>query len=238
MMFLQKQTRKNERGNVLFLIMIGIVFIGLLTMVLTRNSSSVDQSGDREQIQVKIGQVLRYAKSIEAAMQEMRLRGISENDFSFENATTATDYTNANCTTTDCRLFDVGGAGLVYRNVAQGINDGSEWIFTGENNVGTTADPVGTTAARSGNDLIMLLPNANAQFCIELNRNLGVGDGTNIPLDTGGVDTGEFTGAFANSLNIIDGDPTPFELDGQTAGCFMDGADSNRVYMYYVLLPR
>ena len=229
---------KCERGNVLWFILIGVALIAMLTMVLSRTGSNVDQSADVEQLRITSGQILRYAKSIEAGIQQLKLRGISENDISFQNSTTATDYTNANCAGTDCRLFDSGGAGLSYREFTS-ANGGVDWIFTGANNVGTTAGPVGSTAARSGNDLIMLLPDTSTELCIQINRQLGVGTPGTLPTETTGIDTTEFTGTFATGgPSILDGDPSPFELDRETAGCFIDASDSNRVYFYQVVLTR
>ncbi|MEM7618766.1 MAG: hypothetical protein AAF244_05250 [Pseudomonadota bacterium] len=156
-----------QRGNVLWLIMVAIVLLGAVTMVLTRSGTTVDQSGDVEQQRIRAGKILRYAKSLESGIQNMRLRGISESEISFENPDTATDYKNADCDDAadrnfpDCLLFDVQGQGLLYTDPYAGVNDGSEWIFTGANNVGSTADPIGTTAARTGNDLVMLLPSSS-----------------------------------------------------------------------------
>ena len=214
-------------------------------MILSRGGSSTEQSGDFERNRIQAGQILRYAKSIETAIQEMKLRDISENDISFENSETATDYTNANCDAAGdrsfpgCMLFDVEGAGLTYRNFAS-ANDGSDWIFTAANNVGTTAGPVGSTAARSGNDIIMLLPNVDDTLCIQINRDLGVGTSGTLPVETTGIDTTEFTGAFATGgPTILDGDPTPFELNNETAGCFIDeNATPDVTYFYYVVLAR
>lgn len=227
----------------LWFLMVAIVLLGAITMVISRSGSSVDQSGDVEQQRIRAGQIMRYAKSLESAIQEMRLRGISENDISFENPDTATNYTNASCDAAadasfpDCLLFDVQGAGLRYQAPPTGTNDGSEWIFSGANNVGSAADPVGTTAARSGNDLVMLLPSANTALCIQINRELDVGVAGTLPTETTGIDTAAFTGAYANSLTLIDGDPALL-LDGEEAGCFIDANDSNKVYFYYVLLAR
>lgn len=239
----QKSPQKNQAGNALFFILIAIVMLGLLTVLLSRSGSSVEQSGDFERDRIQAGQILRYAKSIETAIQEMKLRDISENDISFENPTTATDYTNANCDAAgdrsfpSCMLFDIEGAGLTYRNFPR-ANDGSDWIITGANNVGTTAGPVGSTADRSGNDIIMLLPNMDDNLCIQINRDLDVGTGGTLPVDTTGIDTTEFTGTFAaGGPTILDGDPTPFELNNETAGCFVDDA-SSITYFYYVVLAR
>lgn len=230
----------SEHGNALWFILIAVVLLGALTMILSRGGTSVNQSGDVEQLRIKSGQILRYTKSIEAAIQQMiQIRGISENNISFENATTATDYTNTNCTSNDCKIFNVEGGGMAYKNFS-GINDGSDWIFNSSNNVGTSAGPIGTTAAGTGNDLLMLLPNVDTDLCIQINRDLSVGTAGTLPTDAGGIDTSAFTGAYASGgPTILDGDPTPFELDKHNAGCFTDTLPNPDVtYFYYVLLAR
>ncbi|NCT40232.1 MAG: hypothetical protein GW778_01025 [Alphaproteobacteria bacterium] len=237
--------QNTQNGNALFFILIAVVMLGLLTMILSRGGSNTEQTGDFERNSIMLGQVMRYAKSVENAVQEMRLRDISENEISFENSITSIDYTNPNCDDASdrnfprCMIFDVGGSGLSYRNFS-GANDGSDWIFTSANNVGTTARPIGTTTAGSGNDLIMLLPNIDAALCTQINRDLGVGTTGTIPAETTGIDTTEFTGSYPSaSLIVLDGDPTPFELDGQAAGCFTDENASPAVtYFYQVLLAR
>ncbi|HBR68930.1 MAG TPA: hypothetical protein DEA55_06100 [Rhodospirillaceae bacterium] len=233
-------TRRNaESGNVIWIILVAIVLLGLLTAILSRSGSSVDQSGDFEKLRVRATQVMRYTKSIESAIQQMQTRGISESDISFENPATTTDYTNANCSVDDCKVFSTGG-GLTYQDPPSGANDGSEWIFTGANNVGTTAGPAGTTAASTGNDIIMLMPNASTELCLQINRDLGVGTAGTLPVETTGIATTAFTGAYAGGgPTILDGDPAPFELDRQSAGCFTDTAPNPDVtYFYAVILAR
>lgn len=232
-------SRAQETGNALWFILIGVVLLGVLTMVLSRSGSSVDQTADVEQLRVASGQILRYAQSIEAGIQNMKLRGVSESDISFANSVTATDYTNANCTATDCLVFDVGGAGLVYRNF-DSVNGGTDWIFTGANNVGTTAGPIGTTADGTGNDLVMLLPGVSEALCIQINRDLNVGTAGTLPAETTGVATAAFTGDYpTGGPTILDGDPTPFELDNEKAGCFINiPPNPDVIYFYYTVLER
>lgn len=226
--------RSHEQGNILWFILIAVVLLAGLTAVISRGGSSVEQSGDIEQLRLQASHLMRYAKSIETAVQEMQLRGVSENDISFENNITATDYTNAGCTDSGCMIFDVGGAGLTYRNF-ENIST-QDWIFTGANNVGTASGPVGTTGAGTGNDLVMLLPGISSQLCIQINRDLDIGTPGTIPEDQTGIATTEFTGAFPGGAAVIlDGDPAPFELDMQNAGCFTAGATN---YFYYVVLAR
>lgn len=229
----------SQSGNALWFILIAIVLIGALTMLLTRGASSVSQSGDVEQSRIRASQIMRYAQGLQSAIEQMRDRGVSESDISFQNTTTVTNYTNAHCAQADCKLFDINGGGQEYRKPPEGVNDGSEWIFTGANNVGSASGPVGTTAAVSGNDLIMLLPNANSDLCAQINRDMGIGIAGAIPEDHTGLDLTPFTGTYANTLNVIEGDPAPFELDGKTAGCFINKAVNPAVtYFYYVLLAR
>ncbi len=231
--------RSQEKGNALWFILIAVVLLALLTGILSRSGSSVDQSGDVEQLRIKAGQIFRTVKGIEAAIQQMKLRGLSENDISFENTVTAVDYTNANCTVSKCKIFDSAGGGQTYRDPPSSTNDGSEWIFTGAKNVGTAADPVGTTAAASGNDLLILLPAIRQNLCEQINKELGVTNPSSAPpVDTTGIATTAFTGSFpGGGPTVLDGDPAAFELNGHAAGCFLDDAAST-YYFYHVLLTR
>ena len=89
----------------------------------------------------------------------------------------------------------------------------------------------------------MLLPAANRDMCIQINKDFGIGTAGSIPVDETGIALAAFTGSFAASLTVIDGDAAPFELDGHTAGCFADGLGTpaltdDIIYFYYVLLAR
>jgi type II secretory pathway pseudopilin PulG len=228
--------RISEKGNVLWFILVGIVLLGALTLILSRSGSSVDQSADVEQLRVRAAQIMRYAKGIETAIDQMKIRGVSENDISFQNTVTTTDYTNARCTSVECRLFDPGGAGMAYQPPPPGTNDGSDWIFTGDNNIGSASDPIGTQGAGTGNDLIMLLPDMSEALCIQINRDLDVGSPGELPVDNGGVDISPFQGQYAAALREIDADPSML-LGGHNAGCFIDDTDDT-LYFYFVVLAR
>jgi type II secretory pathway pseudopilin PulG len=230
--------RVSEKGNVLWFILIGIVLLGALTLILSRSGSSVDQSADVEQLRVRASQILRYAKGLETAIEQMTTRGVSENDISFENTITTADYTNPHCTTdTSCLLFDPAGGGMTYLPAPAGTNDGSEWIFSGAHIVGSPSGPVGTYGLQTGNDLIMLLPNVNEALCRQINRDLHITSTDPLPFDYTPIDATPFAGVYDNADNRLDGDPAPFELDRKNAGCFYsEPADFN--YFYYVLLAR
>lgn len=229
--------RHSQKGNALWFILVGIVLLAALTMLLTRSGDTVSQSADAERLRIGASQLMRYAKGIENAVDQMKLRGISEGQISFQNTITTANYTNAACTTPDCKIFDPAGGGQEYRDPPGGVNDGSEWIFTGANNIGTTANPIGTTAIRTGNDLIALLPNVDQDLCVQINRELDVGTAGTLPQDGTAIATTAFTGSYANSLTIIDG--ASQELDGKAAGCFTaTNPNPDVIYFYYVLMAR
>ncbi|MCE7886996.1 MAG: hypothetical protein DYH13_05770 [Alphaproteobacteria bacterium PRO2] len=235
-------SRTSQHGNALWFILVAIVLLAALTVLLSRSGTNVDQSGDVEQQRIKASQILRWAKGVESAVEQMKLRGISESDISFENTVTAQDYSNASCDAhkdpNECKIFATGGGGQNYLTPPSGsAAPGSEWIFTGANNVGTAAYPVGTTAAGTGNDLVMLLPDANAALCSQINRDMEIDGG--IPTDATGIALTPFTGDYDAALVVIDGDGPPFELNGKASGCFTDtNATPDVTYFYYVVLPR
>ncbi len=229
-----------QNGNALWFILVAIVLLAGLTVVLTRGGSSVTQSGDVEQLRIAGSQLLRYAKGIESAIDQMKMRGISESQFSFEHDNPVV-YLNASCTVDDCKIFSVSGGGATYKNApSNAISAGTgAWIFTAANNVGTTANPVGTTAAMTGNDIIMLMPSMREDLCIQINRDLKVGTPGTLPEDSTALAVTPFDGTFVSGLTIIDGDPAPLELDGKQAGCFKATAPNpDVIYFYYVLLAR
>lgn len=232
--------KNSQSGNVLWFLLIGIVLIGLLTALVSRGTSSVDQSGDVEQMRIVGGQIMQTAKAFESAVEQMKLNGISESDISFQNNVTATDYTNSKCGDTSCRLFETGGAGLTYSpppaNALTTAN--TEWIFTGANNVGTTAGPIGTTAAGSGNDLLILLPNLTEGVCRQINRLMDVNGPSYAPPVDDGISLDEFVGTYDTTApaTILEGSAS-LELNGKSAGCFFDTATTG-YYFYQVLLER
>jgi hypothetical protein len=241
---MNKDPNISESGNALWFILVAIVLLGALTILLSRSGTSVNQTGDVEQSRLRAGQIMRTAKAIEAAIDQMKLRGVSESELSFENDVTVTDYANADCTVDECKIFAAGGGGQNYAAPPVGASTSdAEWIFTGGNNIGTAAYPVGTTIAGTGNDIIMLLADASPEMCAQVNKDLGIGTGGTLPEDETGLDLTPFTGTFGTSLVTIDGDPAPFELDGHPAGCFNDNKGTpatgdDTIYFYYVVLAR
>ena len=127
-----KPQHNTERGNALFFILIAVALLAALTMVISRSGSSVDQSGDFERNNIQASKVLRYAKSIETGIQDLLLRGCSENEISFWHDSDGDgdedgddDYYNANSPTDhSCHVFDTSGAGLTWVDISEEVASG------------------------------------------------------------------------------------------------------------------
>lgn len=229
-----------QSGNALWFILVAIVLLGALTMFLTRSGNSVTQSGDIEQLRVTASQILRYAKGLETAIDQMKMRGVSESDISFEHGTPAT-YVNSKCANSDCMVFGTGG-GQSYKPAPVAATP-IDWVFTGANNVGNTTRPVGTTAAGTGNDLLMMVEGISEPLCIQINRDLKVGTPGILPANDA-PDLTPFDGSYDDtSLTLIEGESPGYALNGVRGGCFKTpssnpGVDPDKIYFYYVLLAR
>jgi hypothetical protein len=206
-----------EKGSVLWFILIAVALIGILTVVLSRSSDRVNQSGNFEHARIKITQMMRFVQGIEAAIQQMKLNGVSESDISFEfNGTNV----NGNCTSNACKIFHVEGAGLNAQTPPAGLSSSSNWVFTGGNDVAG----IGTSGQA---DLIVILQNIDADFCAQINKDNG---------QTYAVDTGVDFSSFAGSFAVVE---TLENAAGKKSGCLaFDNAGTEEPFFYYVLLAR
>lgn len=213
------KTRAQERGNVLWFILIALVLIGLLTAVVSRSGSTVDQSADVEQLRIQVGQMLRFVKGVEAAITNMKLQGIGENQISFQSAETGATFENLNCTNNACRVFHVEGGGVSYQPPPANANASGQWTFVGTNDV----LGVGSTNA----DLVMMLTDVNQALCDQLNREFGV-----TYADDGDVDFTPFQGTYANTETLD-------QAARNSTGCLgFDNAGTSEPFFYHVLIQR
>jgi hypothetical protein len=231
---IHKQNRHHdaERGNVLWFILIVVVLLGALTMALSRSATNVDQSGDVEQQRISSSQILRYAKSLENAIQQLILNGCSESDISFENSI-ATEYENTNNPDNEsCFIFSPEGAGLNWQSFSEeDIFGGDDFVIVNNQKVlGVGSDDAGAR----GTDLVMFIK-MDSDLCLSINKDLGISTVTNdIKIDEGTF-TDLFTGTFSATPVEI-GNATGPALLGQTAGCGID--PSKQHVAFYVLLAR
>jgi len=249
-----------QNGNALFFILIAVVMLGLLTIILSRGGSNVEQTGSFERNTIQASKILRFAKSIEAAVQQMKLRNISENEISFQNDISTTDYTNSRCDDASdsnfpsCLVFDVEGAGLTYQkpdaNWLDNANSGEtyygDWLFTGDVCIPEIGEGRnGICAADTGNlELLAVLPYIDLTLCQQINKTVKARISTgNPPSDESSAWTSgssEFKGVYGVAARVL-ADPAPsVDIANSYTGCFEGDQDppSGTYHFYHVILAR
>lgn len=240
-----KDTRRDS-GNALWFIMLAIALLAALTISLTRSADTGGQTGDIEQARVRAAEIMRYAGSIEQAIERARLNNVGENSISFENAIVA-GYDNGRCPDENepCRLFGKGGGATYIRPRAEWLDAAfsaqplyGQWYFTGNvcvQDVGTGGADCAADADGGNEELVLFLPWIKLEICQQINTLLR--NPATAPVETGGAwpDTDpRFQGVFADGEIL--------EQAGRKSGCFA-GSGSNmppaNSYAYYhVLIER
>jgi hypothetical protein len=214
-----------ESGSALWFILLAIALLAALAITITRSSGTAEQSGGIEHQKIVASSLLRYAAGLEAAIEQMRLRGVSENDFSFNKAPLA-GYANANCgANTACQVFDTGGGGMTYQKPPSEAS-ANDWVFTGANKVTGVGDD-------ANNELLMILPDIGKDLCKEIDAEIGV---STIPAEAGAVDMAtKFQGSYAAG-GAIDAPA------GKKTGCFEGNSSgagvTGKYYLYHTLIAR
>ncbi len=231
----------NNSGNALWIILMAIAMLAFLTGIIARSSSSVNQSGSVEQARIKATSLLRFSQSVNTAVQQMMMNGMSENDLDFLAISGA--HNNTNCTATNCEVFHTDGGGIAYQTPAQLMNDTSHtdiWHVSTENLV----YQFGCDTADNGcTELLLLAPNIPLNICLQINKIQNITNPSNdAPRMLDILEGSAFTGAYSATVNAssIGGtdvtDEAP-QVKGKGAGCVYDVTD-DIYYFYQILIPR
>lgn len=221
---------KQQSGNILFTILIAIILIAALTVAITRGDSGV-KTMDREQASLAAAKIISFALDVKRATENMTRAGKSEATISFADSA-LTGYGTPGMAPAN-EVFNISGGGASYSDIPDGVNDGSQWEFTG----GTALPGVGDPAIA---DLALVLPNVNAAFCAAYNSKAGFADGASIPTDGAACiynTATRFGGNFATggAINTMDTGSFPSTTAAYPAACVACGS---AYHAYYVLLER
>lgn len=220
----------NERGNILFLILLAVVLFAALSYAVTQSMRGGGKDASDETISTQASQIMQIAATLEQSVMRLRLaNNCSDTQLSFVNSVSAADYTNNSAPGTfQCHMFRPEGAGMAWPAVPKGANDGTEWVVVGRTcvtEVGTGGAP--TCAPVNGDiyaDLTLILPNVSKKLCTLINKQVGVENpGGDPPQENNnGYFAVPFSGSYANSgLAEIGGytDEAVY-LNGKPTGCF------------------
>jgi hypothetical protein len=248
-MMTDQKRYKNERGNVLFMILIAIVLIGALTAAVMNTSQTQNAAIDNETLAVRVSEIQRFAGEIERGVLFISQNGFSENDMRFAHPDAPSDYGDLSGDTTPGRqIFHPSGGGANYKLPPKDVNDGSPWEFYG----GTALPSMGSSRA----DLVAVLPAVTKQVCDKINALNG--QPTTPPNDTGASLAGGSSpgncvsmggvGRFRDAQQFYatpnTTDETTFTQDPETSGvrpapeaCVYCAADG-KYHFYHVIMAR
>lgn len=228
----QKNSRKGERGNALFFILIGVALFAALSFAVSdmmRGGSATSISDETAKLQAT--DIIDYARSVRQAVQNVRIsNGCEDTQISFEKTPfdgSDAGYVNANAPSDfSCHVFHSNGGGLSSPSLSP---EGEIWLFSthaffsGVGNSGATAEL--TAYININNDVL----------CDEINTKLG--------LDT------DITGASA-VVNFIQNSGVKFQgtyistgavpgvPNGTYTACLDHSSSTSPSLFYQVLIPR
>lgn len=228
----QNSPHVSQRGNVFFVILIGIVMFAALMFTFSRGVRQGTESMSGREAELAASDIVTYGQQMQRAVERILGRRISEEDLSFANDVD-TNYTNPGCGDNKCLVFHPEGGSVRWNQPP----DGATGIyFIGPNRVGSvdgTTKDIGTSAR----DLVLLLP-----------VDIGVCDAINAI--TNKYATWVSAGNHNATIRFI-GDYTVGagtisrgnETDQPTTGCFCDGAGAtcdaaDPRFFYNVLIAR
>jgi len=238
---------KSQSGNVLFYILIAVALLAALTFAVAQSGRGSTKQVSEERARLLATEIIEYANIVSAAVTQLKLRGCTDTEISFEGAQShdASDYVNPNAPTDNfCHIFDVNAGGVIYKNPpaeARIVSSGprpyecngasfynrecENYYFTGAGAVIGVGNDGGASANR---ELLMYFTNISEQICTAINALLDI-DG--IPTDPDAVwgQDRTFKGGYVN-FNQIDAP----ELEGITSGCVQDS--TNPDYSFYKVL--
>lgn len=210
---------KKQSGNVLWFILIAIFLLGALTVMLTRTGGQTEETGDSDKAMITATNLMRTATSLEAAFQNLLMRGCSENTISFwwdadnnglENASDPRYNPNAP-TDHSCHIYDSRGAGIIQSDVTGDANVAS---FV---NIGTTSRDIYMVTQSDYQGAPRGISN---EVCKAINKLAGVNfDINNLP--KANLTSGAFTGVYSSGITIGD-NGTELPMAGVKTGCAID----------------
>ncbi len=238
---MKKLNRRQERGNVLFLILIAVALFAALSYAVTQSSRSGGDSS-RETNILNAAQLTQYPTSIRTAVLRLVIDGFQDTGLQFNNPASAVGADEP------FEIFATIGGGAVYQNApgemmqTGGINPTGRWSF----NMNFEVPELGRSDTNlTGNELIAFLPGVTESVCTRLNLEAGV---LNSPVDTipfvvGATQTlveENITNVtyYTTSTSNVELDSTGNDFTRQPFGCFRSVNASGPFVFYTVILER
>lgn len=240
---LNKNFRKGERGNVLFLILIAVALFAALSYAVTTSSRSGGGDANDETNLVNSASLTQYPSAVRTSIIRMLVsKGVDSSELAFNKP----PYTNLDTANLQTGVFHPSGGGSVYAPASADVmadNAPGDWFFNGN----LELENIGTAGA-GGGDIIAYLPGVRRSVCEKINEELGIVAPPTINADLSAsievdmVDSdGDITTAPTNfpatPVDVIEV-ATTNTLAGVPFGCFINPSTPAQYVYFHVIVER
>ena len=251
---MERQARSEERGNVLFLILIAVALFAALSYAVTASTRSSGSSSSNETTLISSAQVTQYPAGARTAAVRMIMSGVTIDVLEFNPPSTFGSLFVDTLGRRSRGVFHPDGGGATYTvPPAEQTTTGNEsWHFNADvqiQNVGITNPPA--TAGGDSNELVAWLCNPTLALCQKINRVLGI-NVAGVPTNVGVPDVAgmpatlcadDMVAGGAYTFPVVDGPiiggaAGDVSLKGQAFGCFTDVDNGNKLVYYHTLVER
>lgn len=237
---------KHENGSIIVWVFVAMLLFAALSFIMMQGSRTSGSMIGTEQARAYASQMIGYGQELKSAVQRLKMRGCTDNQFGFGNSVWVTNAGTPlmsmthNPTATDtCQVFSIAGGGMtpaVFND--NGVPPTPANTKSGHSTlISLSIAGVGTPA----NDLVMITFYVDKKTCLEINDRLGITNPGGNPAqdDLNGM-TSWFDGTYAGTAVI--GDDAP-EFTGHGTGCFSYlnggvGLENYDFHFYQVLVAR
>lgn len=223
--------KKNQNGNVLFLVLLAVAMFAALSYAAT--SSMRGRGGDTasENNLIKSSNITQFGGAVRTAVAKLIVTNkCTVEEISFEGPPfdgSDTDYVNAASPADfSCHIFHPNGGSLSRMPPPKDANDGRDWAY-----IEARIHKIGPDQTLCGpdcNELIITLGGLTKSVCEKLNKKL-TGSTTIVQQDNGvNYENKKYTGSFTSGV----------DFDGAgVAGLYeVCTQDANGTYYYYNVL--
>lgn len=210
----------NQRGNVLFLILIAVALFAALSYAVTSSTRSGNNNSKSETISAQAAAIIQFLEAVDIAVLRMKMNGIAIENIDLGYPLKTSDGTqittaNSNCTSDTCRVFKPAGGNVspvTFENyavpnpssfaptsVAPGYYD---YIMYQWPDAGTSAQ-----------DVVLRIRALEPEFCAEINKKLDITLAPN------------FSGSVLNGLN-----PASWDGGGYSCTTNCSSASGNKTF--------
>ncbi len=231
----------NERGNILFLILIAVALFAALSYAVVQSTRSGGGDVSNETSTLDVSQILTVPSTYRTAVQRMMVaQGIDGGGII---AIPPSSFGSVSAELNTHNIYHPTGGAMPFpltpKTLMNPIYDTNEWTFNSENEVKN----IGTTTAipeESSVELMTLLPGLKKSVCEEINKKLGITGGMPVSVADTNLSASSDPPAYMENggSGVIGGTASDSQLVGKPEGCFQFNGMPDLYVFYAVVVGR